>query len=143
MIRSTSKSVTFAHPFTVAGFDEMIEAGRYNIEIDEEIFEGLTFAPVMRRTVHMFLHDDPSHPGMSRMLSVDADAFALALEHDVALSRANSRRPEQAPKAAIHAGSPLTPFDKLALARADDDGMPRNGRLAVARRRRTLSLWGE
>jgi hypothetical protein len=47
--RTTTKTVTFTHPFTLSGVDEVQPAGSYILEIDEELIETLSF-PAYRST---------------------------------------------------------------------------------------------
>ena len=44
----TRKSVTFLHPFSLAGIDEILEAGTYIVETLEEAIEGLSFVAYRR-----------------------------------------------------------------------------------------------
>ena len=46
--RTTRKSVTFLHPFSLAGVDEELEAGTYIVETLEEAIEGLSFIAYRR-----------------------------------------------------------------------------------------------
>ena len=46
--RTTRKSVTFLHPFSLAGVDEKLEAGTYVVETLEEAIEGLSFIAFRR-----------------------------------------------------------------------------------------------
>jgi len=46
--RTTRKSVTFVHPFSLAGIDEKLEPGTYDVEICEELIEGLSFVAYRR-----------------------------------------------------------------------------------------------
>jgi len=46
--RTTRKSVTFLHPFSLAGVDETLEAGTYGVETLEEAIEGLSFITYRR-----------------------------------------------------------------------------------------------
>ena len=46
--RITRKSVTFLHPFSLAGIDEILEAGTYIVETLEELIEGLSFVAYRR-----------------------------------------------------------------------------------------------
>jgi hypothetical protein len=47
-IRTTTKTVTFAHPFLLRGIDRILPAGDYRVVTDEELIEGVSF-PVYRR----------------------------------------------------------------------------------------------
>ena len=46
--RTTRKSVTFLHPFSLAGVDGKLEAGTYLVETLEELIEGLSFVAFRR-----------------------------------------------------------------------------------------------
>jgi hypothetical protein len=47
-VRTTSRTVTFVHPFNLSGTDEVQPAGIYTVETDEELLEPLSF-PAYRR----------------------------------------------------------------------------------------------
>ena len=38
-VRTTSKTVTFTHPFNLSGMDEVQPAGTYTVETDEELLQ--------------------------------------------------------------------------------------------------------
>jgi hypothetical protein len=38
-VRTTSKTVTFRHPFNLTGTDEVQVAGTYTVETDEELLQ--------------------------------------------------------------------------------------------------------
>ena len=46
--RTTRKSVTFLHPFSLAGVDEKLAGGTYVVETLEEAIEGLSFIAYRR-----------------------------------------------------------------------------------------------
>src|SRR4029450_12253391 len=48
-MRTTKSTVTFLRPFRLGTFGEQLPAGRYPIETDEELLEGMSF-PAYRRT---------------------------------------------------------------------------------------------
>ena len=50
--RTTTKTVTSAHPFLLKGIDRMLPAGDYRVVTDEELIEGVSF-PVYRRVSNM------------------------------------------------------------------------------------------
>ena len=47
-MRTTSRSVTFRHPFILGGFDTALAAGTYVVEVEEEAIESVSF-PAYRR----------------------------------------------------------------------------------------------
>jgi len=50
--RTTTKTVTFAHPFMLKGIDRVLSAGDCRVMTDEELIEGVSF-PVYRRVSTM------------------------------------------------------------------------------------------
>src|SRR5688500_20154662 len=63
-MRTTKSTVTFTRPFRLGAFGEQLPAGRYPIETDEELLEGVSF-PAYRRTATMMrLIADPLHPSV-------------------------------------------------------------------------------
>ncbi len=59
-IRTSKKTVTFRRPFVLGGFDEVLPAGAYSVETDEELLEGISF-PAYRRILTLIqLHAQPS-----------------------------------------------------------------------------------
>jgi hypothetical protein len=47
-VRTTSKTVTFRHPFDLTGTDEVQPAGTYTVETDEELLQPSSM-PAYRR----------------------------------------------------------------------------------------------
>src|SRR3546814_14625257 len=47
--RTSEKTVTFRKPFALAGLDEVLPAGIYSVETEEELVEGISY-PAYRRT---------------------------------------------------------------------------------------------
>jgi hypothetical protein len=47
--RTTTRLVTFARSFHLDGIDESLPAGKYRVETDEELLQGVSF-PAYRRT---------------------------------------------------------------------------------------------
>ena len=84
MTKRTRKDVvTFRKPFVLDGFDEVLPAGAYSVETDEEQLAGLSFLAYRRTSVVIRLHPDPAHPGRRQTLVVDPNALDAALEHDL------------------------------------------------------------
>jgi hypothetical protein len=84
MNRTTSRTVTFAHPFVVDGLDEPHPAGSYTVETAEELLQGLSF-PAWRRlytTIRL-----PGRPGtlvLQEMATIDPEALDAAVARDAA-----------------------------------------------------------
>jgi hypothetical protein len=78
--RTTSRSVTFRHPFFLNGFDALQAAGTYVIDIDEVAIENLSF-PAWRRVSTLM---QISVHGATESRTIDPAELDEALERDVA-----------------------------------------------------------
>lgn len=54
-IRSSRRQVTFAHPFTLPGYVDLLPAGDYDVLIEEELLQGLSFEAYRRTSTHMMV----------------------------------------------------------------------------------------
>lgn len=82
MTRTSQKTVTFRHPFVLAAFDEVLPAGDYGVETEEERIEGLSYAAFRRTSTVLRLHarSGPSH--LTRAMTIDPDELDKALDRD-------------------------------------------------------------
>jgi len=71
--RTTSRTVTFTHPFTLSSVDGVQPAGSYVVETDEELVDSLSF-PVYRRTA-TWLHLPRSDGGTNRGIAMSQTAL--------------------------------------------------------------------
>ena len=78
--RTTSRSVTFKHPFFLNGFDALQAAGTYVIDIDEVAIENVSF-PAWRRVATLM---QVSVHGATEHRTIDAAELDEALERDAA-----------------------------------------------------------
>ncbi len=81
-IRTTKKTVTFSRPFVLGGSDEVLPAGAYIVETDEELLEGISFPAYRRILTLIHLHAEPDHPGLTRTLTIDPNELEAALTRD-------------------------------------------------------------
>ena len=84
-VRTSSKTLTFAHPFLLKGVDRILAAGDYRVVTDEELIEGLSF-PVYRRVATMiFVPAKSGSASTVEMVTIDPQdlqaAQALDLNH--------------------------------------------------------------
>ena len=82
--RTSKKTVTFRRPFVLGGFDEVLPAGAYHVETDEELLEGISFPAYRRILTLIHLHAKPCHPGRTRTLTIDPNELDAALKRDQA-----------------------------------------------------------
>ena len=81
-IRSSSKQVTFAHPFTMPGFTEPLPAGHYDILIEEELLQGLSFEAYRRISTHMMVTGQTGRVEMCPIMEKDLET---AINRDLAV----------------------------------------------------------
>jgi hypothetical protein len=81
-LRTTTRLVTFAHPFSLLGVDEIQAAGTYRVQTDEEPVEGLSFLAYRRVATVIFL--PLSHGGTEsfQVISVTPEALEAAQLRD-------------------------------------------------------------
>ena len=83
-IRTSKKTVTFERPFALGGLDEVLPAGSYLVETDEEPLAGLSFSAYRRKQTVIYLQTKPGNRTQTRALTVDPDELEAALERDKA-----------------------------------------------------------
>ncbi len=88
-VRTSSKTVTFAHQFLLKGVDRILGAGDYRVVTDEELIEDLSF-PVYRRVATMiFVPADFQNPSMVEMVTIDPRDLQEAQDRDAATKPAS------------------------------------------------------
>lgn len=80
--RTNTRSVTFKFPFKLEGFDEVLPAGSYTIETDEELLQGLSFEAYQRKSTVMRLPSKSGKANLSRALPIKPDDLEAALMLD-------------------------------------------------------------
>ena len=104
-IRTSTKTVTFKRPFVLGGFDEVLPAGNYIVETDEELIEGISFPAHRRILTVMHLHPKASDPGLTQTLTIDPNELDAALKRDQATAKigleANARQAHRIRKKAF------------------------------------------
>jgi hypothetical protein len=89
-IRTTTKMMTFARPFTLKGVDRILPPGEYRVVTDEELIEELSF-PVYRRMATMIFVPADSHRGSSiEMVTIDPLDLKEAQDRDAEIPEASS-----------------------------------------------------
>lgn len=83
-IRTSKETVTFERPFVLCGFDEVLPAGTYRVETDEELLDGISFPAYRRLSTFIYLHPKPGHAGRAQTLTIDPSELDAALKRDQA-----------------------------------------------------------
>ena len=68
----------------LAGLDEVLPAGDYSVETEEELIEGISYAAYRRTSTLLLLHAEAGHPRLARALTIDPVELDAALERDLA-----------------------------------------------------------
>jgi hypothetical protein len=81
-LRTTSRTITFARPFSLVGLEESQPAGTYTIQTDEEPIEGLSFLAYRRVATTIFLPLGQGRSGSFQAISVTPEALDAAQARD-------------------------------------------------------------
>ena len=76
--------MAFTRPFTLKGVDEVLPAGAYIVETDEEPLTGISFLAYRRISTLLHLHAMPGSAVVARVLAVDPNELDAALRRDQA-----------------------------------------------------------
>jgi len=82
--RTTSTTVTFAHPFILSGLDREQPAGSYVVETDEELLQGLSFPAYRWVASWIRLLPQPGSRVVGEILGTTPAELNAALARDVA-----------------------------------------------------------
>jgi hypothetical protein len=80
--RTTRKSITFLHPFMLAGVDEKLEAGTYDVETCEELIEGLSFVAYRRISTTIVVGADGYGRAARQVIAIDPLDLEVAQKID-------------------------------------------------------------
>ncbi|QDL93259.1 hypothetical protein FDP22_16595 [Paroceanicella profunda] len=80
-MRSSRRMVTFSRPFTLPGYADQFPAGAYEILIEEEQMQGLSFEAHRRTATFMTVH---RRGGRTEMRQIREADLAAALADDTA-----------------------------------------------------------
>jgi hypothetical protein len=79
--RTSSKIVTFSHPFMLSGIGGIQPAGTYTVETEEELIQELSF-PAYRRTATLMFLLQPGSGTLAQIATIDPLELEVALERD-------------------------------------------------------------
>ena len=80
--RTTRESVTFLHPFSLAGIEEILEPGTYIVETLEELIQGLSFVAYRRVSTTIVTADKGYGQAVRQVITIDPRDLEAAQEHD-------------------------------------------------------------
>ena len=81
-VRTTSKTVTFTHPFNLSGMEEMQPAGTYTVETDEELLQTSSLPAYRRISTLMRLPARTTGTLLPQIVEVNPVELAAVLARD-------------------------------------------------------------
>ncbi len=82
--RTSRKTVTFARPFSLGGIDEVLPAGSYAVDTDEELIEGLSFLAYRRISTVIVLPSLSRRSSFVEAVAIDPLELEAAQRQDAA-----------------------------------------------------------
>lgn len=98
--RTSSETVTFRHPFTLSGADDLLPAGQYVVETDEELLQTSSLPAYRRLSTFIRLPGRSGTMELARIMPIDPAELSAALARD-AHAQETAARPVQRKPAAI------------------------------------------
>lgn len=80
-MRTTVRAITFVRPFVLTGWPEQ-PAGRYIVETDEELVEGVSFSAYLRVATYIRWESPRGASRMIESLKVDPMELEAAISRD-------------------------------------------------------------
>ena len=84
-MRTTSRTVTFIHPFNLSGMDKEQPAGTYTVETDEELLRTLSLPAYKRISTLIRLPARPRSTMVTQIVEINPQELAAALTRDAQL----------------------------------------------------------
>lgn len=82
IMRSTTSMVTFARPFTLSGYSDELPAGEYEVIVEEELLQGLSFEAYRRTSTHLMVRGRKGKAGTTEMRQISKSDLDMALDRD-------------------------------------------------------------
>lgn len=83
--RASTSVVEFKHPFVVPGSPEQFPPGRYEVLVEEELLEGLSFAAYRETGAYLMIYGRGQNSGPTEMRLISSAYLTMALKRDVLL----------------------------------------------------------
>ncbi len=84
--RTSDRTVTFRAPFVLPGLDEVLPAGDYSVETEEELIDGISYAAYRRTSTVLRLQARSGPSLLTRAMIVDPEELGAALERDMTIA---------------------------------------------------------
>ncbi|MCZ4354553.1 hypothetical protein O4H61_18710 [Roseovarius aestuarii] len=90
-MRSTRSTVTFSNPFTLPGYPGKLPAGDYEVLVEEELLQGVSFEAYRRTATYMTVRGQGAYAGRSELRVTTESDLKEARRQDADTSEANNR----------------------------------------------------
>jgi hypothetical protein len=95
-MRSTRSTVTFSSRFTLPGFPGDLPPGDYEVLVEEELLQGLSFEAYRRTATYLTVRGRGGHAGRTELRAISDSDLKEALSRDRATTE-KSNHGEAAP----------------------------------------------
>ena len=89
-MRSTISTVTFSSPFTLSGYPGDLPAGDYEVLVEEELLQGLSFEAYRRTATYLTVRGSGNHAGRTELRAISENDLKEALSQDQATADTNN-----------------------------------------------------
>ena len=83
-MRSTRSTVTLSNPFTLPGYAGDLPASDYEVLVEEELLQWLSFEAYRRTATYLTLRGRGSHAGRTELRAISGSDLNEALSRDQA-----------------------------------------------------------
>lgn len=87
--RTSTSVVEFKHAFVVPGSDKEFPPGRYEVLVEEELLEGLSFAAYRETGAYLLVYGKGHNSGPTEMRAISSAYLTMALKRDALLTAQN------------------------------------------------------
>lgn len=102
LTRSTRSQVTFSNDFTIGDSQRKFPAGTYEIVVEEELLQGLSFEAYRRTATYLMVRERGRNVGQTTMHMTTIEDLEHAIASDRALSETTN-----------HSDAALSPLEDL------------------------------
>ena len=89
-MRSTRSTVTFSNPFTLPGYPGDLPAGDYEVLVEEELLQGLSFDAYRRTATYLTVRGRGGNAGRTELRAISDSDLKEALSGDRAATETNN-----------------------------------------------------
>lgn len=86
-MRSSRSTVMFSKAFTLSDYSDELPAGEYEVVIEEELLQGLSFEAYRRTATYLMVQGKGGRAGRTEMRPITASDLEMALSRDRAFTQ--------------------------------------------------------